>query len=192
MPAQLITGLKSDLLPNHLLHTRRWYYATPLWYYHGAGSRPRLNTDRTFYKLIDRDLLALCLLLHRHGLRTTPSCHGHFYQRRHYERVFRALLRERLRRDAFATPQAAITESPGQKGHAAASLIEITVNAASPDERRRAWDAVTRYLGGLLGALSQRAPLPGAQSQRAPLSGALPSTHELTGPPPRFRHTLAG
>jgi hypothetical protein len=228
MLVQRIAGLKSDLLPNDLLHTRRWYYATPLWYYHGPGPRPRLNTDRTFYTLVDHDLRALCMVLHRHGLRTTPSCQGHFYPRRHYERVFEALRREeslihttglpifdaetgaglvfqdaryrlpwddceslhaeagqlrgkgylgiwvppkqaalraRLRRDAFATPEAAITESPRQTGHAVESLFRITVDAASPEERRRAWDAVTRYLSGVLEQL-YAASFPAEPEQR--------------------------
>ena len=94
MQVQRIAGLKSDLLTNDVLYTRRWYYATPLWYYHGHGAMPRLNTDRTFYNLIDPDLRALCLLLHHYGLRTTPSCQGHFYPRMHYERIFWALRRE--------------------------------------------------------------------------------------------------
>lgn len=97
----VIAGLSADLVPPTLYATRRWFYSTPLWYYHAALSadgeaRPWACpwVDRHSYQLMDSGVRELCRMLHAAGLRTTGSCEGHFYGRDHFEHVWDELRRE--------------------------------------------------------------------------------------------------
>jgi hypothetical protein len=92
-----IQSLSADLITRESFPKREWFYASPMWYYHRARpacTESRLNTDARFYKLIDPDLRPLCRQLNARGIRTTPSCQGHFYQRGHYQKVWDLLQRE--------------------------------------------------------------------------------------------------
>ena len=75
----------------------KWFYANPLWYYHRPGTDEEIVANRRFYQLVDEELKELCHLLHSAGLRTTPSCQGHFYPRERFERIWEELQREQPR-----------------------------------------------------------------------------------------------
>ncbi len=95
-----IADLDANVVEPRLFPTRRWFAASPLWYYHGprTGGRTRddgaLRPNRRFYALVDPELRDACRLLLDAGCRTTPSCQGHFYPRAWFAAVW-----DELRRD---------------------------------------------------------------------------------------------
>jgi hypothetical protein len=93
MPCQ-ITGLRADIVPHDQWAIRKWFYANPLWYYHRTGTVDEIIANRHFFRLVDDDLRPLCRLLSEHDLRTTPSCHGHFYPMQRFLNVWSELMRE--------------------------------------------------------------------------------------------------
>src|SRR5512146_1091716 len=90
----IVTGLRADIVPHREFAIRKWFYSSPLWYYHRAGTTDEIRADRRFYRLVDPDLRELCRILLDAGLRTTPSCQGHFYPRERFERIWDELQRE--------------------------------------------------------------------------------------------------
>lgn len=89
----LITGLRADLVAHEQWLWRQWFYAdeSALWYYHRPRHELRMVADRQFYALVDPELRELCQLLHGHGLRTTPSCEGHFYPEQRFQQIYKQL-----------------------------------------------------------------------------------------------------
>lgn len=87
----LVSGLEAGLVPLREFPLRKWYYATPLWYYHRPAQEHHLNVDPKFYELVDPGLRDLCALALQHGLATTPSCQGHFYGRDRFEAIWQEL-----------------------------------------------------------------------------------------------------
>lgn len=91
---QDITGLSADLVPHREWALRRWFYAHPLWYYHGRADTHQLISDPKFYELVDPELRRLCHLLLDAGIQTTPSCQGHFYPIERFDHIWEELQRE--------------------------------------------------------------------------------------------------
>lgn len=89
-----IAGLQAGLIPLREFPLRKWFYVTPLWYYHAPSLQHHLNRDPNFYELVDPLLRDLCFLLQRAGLYTTPSCQGHFYVRGRFEKIWADLKRD--------------------------------------------------------------------------------------------------
>jgi hypothetical protein len=90
-----IDGLRAELVPHCSWAQKRWFYASPIWFYHRRRRRDEpLVANRRFYELVDPDLRELCHLFLRHGLVTTPSCQGHFYERPRFERIWDELSME--------------------------------------------------------------------------------------------------
>ncbi|HSU69423.1 MAG TPA: hypothetical protein VLJ39_21230 [Tepidisphaeraceae bacterium] len=89
-----IGGLRADIVPHRQWAISRWFYANPLWYYHRPSAAHEIHAGSKFYQLIDPELRELCRLLNESGLRTTPSCQGHSYQRDRFERIWDELTRE--------------------------------------------------------------------------------------------------
>src|SRR4051812_37377333 len=89
-----IQGLRADIVPHRRWPVSKWFYANPLWYYHRPGTDEEINATRKFYQLVDPDLRQLCHLLNSAGLRTCPSCQGHFYERNRFENIWTELTRE--------------------------------------------------------------------------------------------------
>lgn len=89
-----MSQLSCGLIAPRLFPTRQWFYAGPWWYYHAPAVFHQLRVDRRFYELVDPALRELCRRLLAAGLRTTPSCQGHFYERPRFERVWDQLSRE--------------------------------------------------------------------------------------------------
>jgi hypothetical protein len=90
----LIDGLEAGLIPLREFPLRKWYYATPLWYYHTPAVQHQLKRDPKFYELVDDQLRELCITLQAAGLYTTPSCQGHFYPRERFEQIWDELIRD--------------------------------------------------------------------------------------------------
>lgn len=90
----IITSLRADTVPHCDFALRKWFYANPLWYYHRRQLTGEINPDGKFYTLVDPRLRELCRMLHEAGIRTTPSCQGHFYGREHFQRTWDELERE--------------------------------------------------------------------------------------------------
>ncbi len=95
-----IAGLSARLIAPRLFPTRRWFASTPLWYYHAprrvsGRRRDTLRVDARFFARVDPELVGACRLLLAAGLRTTPSCQGHFYPRPFFAAVWDDLVRER-------------------------------------------------------------------------------------------------
>lgn len=111
MTPPLLTNLHADLLPHRRWGVRKWFYASPLWYYHGPSPDHRVQADSQFYALMDPNLRPLCRLLHQAGVRTTPSCQGHFYPREHFQRVW-----GQITRDAAAITQAGLPVRDSETG----------------------------------------------------------------------------
>jgi hypothetical protein len=89
-----VTGLESGIVPQRTFPLRKWFYANPLWYYHAPAIMHRPHADPRFFELVDPQLRELCRCLLAAGLRTTPSCQGHFHPRRRFERVWDELNHE--------------------------------------------------------------------------------------------------
>jgi hypothetical protein len=83
-----INDLSVGMVPRSEFGRRRWFFATPQWYYHRPGPLPALKTDDEFYRLIDPDLRDLCAMLHARGILTAPSCQGHFHDASYFVRVW--------------------------------------------------------------------------------------------------------
>jgi len=94
MDAAKIDCLQADLVPHRQWALRRWFYANPIWYYHRPSATHEICPQGKFYQLVDEDLREICRLLNDAGLRTTPSCQGHFYPRQRFERIWDELRKE--------------------------------------------------------------------------------------------------
>lgn len=89
-----VRDLEAGLIDRADFARRQWFSASPRWYYHRPG-RPRPQRLRAgFYELIDPSLREPCLMLHKAGLGTLPSCEGHFHERRYFQEVWETLCRE--------------------------------------------------------------------------------------------------
>lgn len=89
-----LDDLEVGLIAPRRFPLRRWFYANPIWYYHTPATEHKLRTDAKFYELVDPDLRELCHVLIESGLRTTPSCQGHFYPESRFTRIWDELVRE--------------------------------------------------------------------------------------------------
>jgi hypothetical protein len=94
MENRTIGGLSAGLLPHHQWAISRWFYASPIWYYHRRSLAHEMRLGGRFYQLVDPELREVCRLLNDAGARTTPSCQGHSYPREHFERIWEELRRE--------------------------------------------------------------------------------------------------
>ena len=97
MELPTISHLQADLVPHRQWALRRWFYANPIWYYHRPSVAHEICPRGRFYELVDEDLREVCRLLYHAGLRTTPSCQGHFYPRDRFERIWEELKNEEPR-----------------------------------------------------------------------------------------------
>jgi hypothetical protein len=89
-----VSGLEAGLIPLRTFPLRKWYYANELWYYHAPAFEHRLIADPKFFELVDPQLRELCRCLLSAGLRTSPSCQGHFHSRERFRRVWDELSHE--------------------------------------------------------------------------------------------------
>jgi hypothetical protein len=87
-PPTLIENLECGMIPLREFPLRKWYYVSPLWYYHAPSTEHRLRLNPKFFELVDPQLRDLCAAALAAGLCTTPSCQGHFYPRSRFEAIW--------------------------------------------------------------------------------------------------------
>lgn len=90
----LIEGLCAGFVGPAEFSRRLWFRGSR-WYYHLPTAMNVETTDVRCYPWIDADLRDICRLLHSHGIRTTPSCQGHFYPAEYYAGLWQFLLEDR-------------------------------------------------------------------------------------------------
>src|ERR1051326_6919725 len=83
-----IAALDAGLVALRQFPLRKWYYASPLWYYHRPAAEHVLKRDPRFFELVDPLLRELCRIVFDAGCCTTPSCEGHFYARARFEKIW--------------------------------------------------------------------------------------------------------
>lgn len=84
----VITHLEAGLIPRRTFPLRNWYYSNPLWYYHAPAFEHQLEPNSNFFELVDPLLGELCRCLLNIGFCTTPSCQGHFYSQKRFEKIW--------------------------------------------------------------------------------------------------------
>jgi hypothetical protein len=88
-----------DFIPHHKFHEGSWLLPVekPDWYYFKKGENKNHISNKNFIKTVDRPLKELVTYLHSKGIRTTPSCAGHHFAERKFEKVYDALRRDKKR-----------------------------------------------------------------------------------------------
>lgn len=110
--APTIYGLQPDIVPHRQWALCRWYSAGDCWFYHRRGTHEEISSSRSFYKGVDPELRELCHFLHDRGVRTTPSCQGHFHDRDHFEKVWEEL---RIETEKIVSAGLLVTDSESQQ-----------------------------------------------------------------------------
>ena len=93
-PLPVISTLRVDFVPQREMAIRKWYSGSSHWFYHRRALPGDFDFSRRLFQLIDPQLRAVCRLLHRHGIHTTPSCQGHFHERAHFKQIWDSLQRD--------------------------------------------------------------------------------------------------
>ncbi len=91
---QPIAGLRAEPVPHIDWVFRAWYQGSERYYHGPRREEPRPLANRIFFDRVDSDLRPLCRLLIDNGLRTTPSCQGHFHPRQRFAEIWDDLLHE--------------------------------------------------------------------------------------------------
>jgi hypothetical protein len=87
--------ISSDLIPHDQFHKGAWLRAASGWYYFFEYEQTyKIPTDSSFYDTIDPQILPIIKFLHSKEIPTTPSCEGHFYDEKHYKRLYNKLQKE--------------------------------------------------------------------------------------------------
>ncbi len=90
-----VHGLSSAIVPHRRWWQRTWFQAIGgTRYYHRPGFRRAFAPGERFYEGVDPDLRELCKALVERGLRTAPSCQGHFHDRAYFEQRWDELRHE--------------------------------------------------------------------------------------------------
>ena len=86
-----------DLIPHTEFHTGIWLLSTrrPEWYYFMKKKNVNHISAPAFIKTVDRPLRGLVKFLHKHGIKTTPSCSGHHIRERDLDTIYSALEKDR-------------------------------------------------------------------------------------------------
>lgn len=87
--------ISSDLIPHNKFHKGEWYRSQSQWYYFNQCEQEyKLPTSKVFYEGIDTQLLPIVKYLHSKNIPTTPSCEGHFYNRKYYKKLYTKLCKD--------------------------------------------------------------------------------------------------
>lgn len=98
--------ITADLIPHSEFHTGAWLQSAerPSWYYFSKKINPNIITNKDFMQSVDEPLKEIVQFLHAHGVKTTPSCSGHHFNRDKFERIY-----EELVQDAYLIRNAGLT-----------------------------------------------------------------------------------
>jgi hypothetical protein len=88
-----------ELIPHTKFHTGTWLRSSGQagWYYFVKKRNRNVITSKNFLASVDEPLRELVNFLHKKGIRTTPSCAGHFLNEKDIEKVYRSLIRDGLK-----------------------------------------------------------------------------------------------
>ncbi len=91
--------ITAAFVPHEDFHKGTWLCSTgdSLWYYFMPGKSANTISNKEFWSTVDEPLRPLTRFLHHRGIRTTPSCSGHFRGKGHFYRVYSSLLRDEAR-----------------------------------------------------------------------------------------------
>lgn len=86
-------NISSDLIPHNQFHLGSWLLPVknPTWYYFLKKENANNITNASFIESVDEPLKELVCFLHKKGIKTTPSCSGHFRSVEDYEDLYEAL-----------------------------------------------------------------------------------------------------
>lgn len=82
-----------EIIPHNEFHRGVWFLPVvrPLWYYFKKGNNQNNIHNPEFLKSVDEQVRELVSFLHDKGIKTTPSCAGHFRNKKNYEKIFNSL-----------------------------------------------------------------------------------------------------
>lgn len=85
--------ISSDLIPHNRFHQGSWLAPVnkPCWYYFVKQENTNDISNERFIESVDSPLKELVTYLHEQGIKTTPSCSGHFRKLKDYKNVYDAL-----------------------------------------------------------------------------------------------------
>ena len=89
--------ISPDLVPHSEFHAGVWLQSIerPSWYYFKKKQNRNIITNKNFITSLDTPLRELVKLLHKKGIRTTPSCSGHHLRERNLEKIYQDLKTDR-------------------------------------------------------------------------------------------------
>lgn len=85
--------ISSGLIPHNRFHQGSWLIPVnkPSWYYFVKQENDNNISNESFMQSVDPPLKELVEYLHGQGIKTTPSCSGHFRKLKDYKNVYNAL-----------------------------------------------------------------------------------------------------
>jgi hypothetical protein len=89
--------ITASLIPHEEFHLGSWFVSVekPCWYYFLKKRNTNRITNKHFMESVDEPLKELVNFLHQEGIRTTPSCSGHFRTQDVYEEIYDQLVQDR-------------------------------------------------------------------------------------------------
>jgi hypothetical protein len=83
-------NISPQLLPHSEFHKVTWLRSVerPSWYYYKKQRTNSAICNKHFLSSVDEPLCELVSLLHKKGIKTTPSCSGHHIKERNLEKIF--------------------------------------------------------------------------------------------------------
>jgi len=93
----MLSRISPALIPHQQFHLGAWLLPVndPHWYYFLPKENPNQITNPAFIESVDPPLKNLVEYLHQNGIRTTPSCSGHFRSKETYRSLYDLLLKDK-------------------------------------------------------------------------------------------------
>lgn len=88
--------ISPDFIPHKHFHKGSWLIEkdNPDWYYFYPKRKNQSNYNNKFYSTLDEPLKDVVRFLHGINLNTTPSCSGHFYPERSFDKIYNNLKKQ--------------------------------------------------------------------------------------------------
>jgi hypothetical protein len=85
------------MIPHDQFHLGIWLTSVenPCWYYFSKKKNTNIISNDSFMESVDPPLRKLVKLLHDHGIRTTPSCSGHYKTSSTFQKIYSVLEEDR-------------------------------------------------------------------------------------------------
>jgi len=87
-----------EFIPHSKFHEGKWLLSVdrPEWYYFMKKKNTNVISNESFIESVDEPLKELVRFLHKKGIRTTPSCAGHFISDRNLESIYDSLVADEV------------------------------------------------------------------------------------------------